>query len=127
MHALLLLKTFFLFFWLLSCAPLPDIGLASAETAKSDDAILLKLEEDFTCPITQVSLASTAPCMLCVTVSNITNLLAIAAFECPMGCSHSTNLPLYMFSVHRTCAIYDYCSSWHLSLTASHPLFPFSS
>ena len=71
MRALFLLETCFLCFRLLSCAPLPDLGLTSAETAKSDDAILLKLEEDFTCPITQVSLASTAPCMLCVTALNI--------------------------------------------------------
>ncbi len=56
------------------CAPLPHLCLPSAETAKSDDAILLKLEEDFTCPITQVSLASTAPCLLCVTALNITSL-----------------------------------------------------
>ena len=108
------------------CAPLPNLCLASAETAKSDDAILLKLEEDFTCPITQVSLASTARCMLCVTVLSITNLLAIAAFEFLMGYSHSTNLSLHTFSVHRTCVIYDYCSSWDLLHTPSHPLFPFS-
>ena len=103
------------------CAPLPDLGLTSAETAKSDDAILLKLEEDFTCPITQVRLASTAPCMLCVTAGNIKNLLAIAAFEFLMGSSHSTNLSLYMFSVHRTYTMYECCSSWHLILTATHP------
>ncbi len=71
------------------CALLPDLGLASAETAKSDDAILLKLEEDFTCPITQVSLASTAPFMLCVTALNITNLLATAAFAVLIAYSHS--------------------------------------
>ncbi len=87
------------------CALLPDLGLASAETAKSDDAILLKLEEDFTCPITQVSLASTAPSMLCVSALNITNLLVIAAFEHLMGYSQPTNLSLSMFSVLRTCAI----------------------
>ncbi len=34
--------------------------MLSAGTAMSDDAILLKLEEDFTCPITQVSLSPSA-------------------------------------------------------------------
>ena len=37
-----------------------DWDLDSAEIARSDKAILKKLDEDFSCPITQVSLAEAA-------------------------------------------------------------------
>ncbi len=50
--------------------------------------------------------------------------LAIAAFEYLIGYSHSANWSWYMFSVYRTCAIYECCSSWYLMITASHLLFP---
>ena len=86
------------------CAPLPDLGLACAETAKSDDAILLKLEEDFTCPITQVSLASTAPWMLCVTALNTTKLLAICYFIIPDGL-----FTLYKFAIVHVFCVQELC------------------
>ena len=57
-----------------------------AETAMSDDAILLKLEEDFTCPITQVcfeiQLVYQQNCSACSCFSEATALVLETAGCC---------------------------------------------
>ena len=57
-----------------------------AEAVMSDDAILLKLEEDFTCPITQA-------CLLTCTYTPLEHSSLALTGACSLACLAAVNVP----------------------------------